>query len=162
MSKPKIIAFIVFLVFAAAGYYFFYGDAFAKKSIVISYTFRPRASAMARKGKTDNGQAVPLMNNVNFAFLNGPFRLTSIKLVLLDEYKTNKYCHPVWELVSSSNSVPTKAFTYGANIGGMHPAIKDARPDPLSNGVPYRLIAVAGKIRGERDIILNATNNVVQ
>lgn len=161
MSKPKIIAFIVFLVFAASGYIYFYGDYFRKPTIRISHTFRPRSAAMNRRKPDNSAPPATTLNNLIFA-LDTEFRLTSLKVVLLDEYKTNKYIRPVWELVSSSNSVPTKAFFYGANIGGMHPAIKDSRPDALSNNVPYRLLVEAGRIKGECDFTLTTNNNVVQ
>ena len=79
---------------------------------------------------------------INFG-MSGDFKLTSVKVVPLAELETNKFAHPVWELVSDSNSVPTRAFTYGHRIKGMHPAVKGATADPLTPNTTYRLLVEA-------------------
>ena len=61
--------------------------------------------------------------------------------------------HPIWELVSDSNSVPIAEYSYGLPIRGMHPAVKGATPDPLEPGVKYRLLIEAGTLRAEHDFI---------
>ena len=83
--------------------------------------------------------------------LNRRQRLTSVKVVPLAELQTNRYPQPVWELVSTSNSVPVKEFTYGANIRGMHPSVKGAVAAPLQPGVPYRVFVEAGSVKAEHD-----------
>jgi hypothetical protein len=50
--------------------------------------------------------------------------------------------------------VPVKSFFYGQFIGGMKPAIKGVRPEPLETNVTYRLFLTAGKIKGEHDFEL--------
>jgi len=69
------------------------------------------------------------------------------------EIETNKFPQPIWYLVSDSNSVPIKEFTYGMRIPGMHPAFKDIHADPLEPGVKYRLLVEAGKEKIQHDFI---------
>ena len=81
--------------------------------------------------------------------LDGDYKLTSLKVIPLEEGKSSPQASPVWHLVSDSNSVPTRAFRYGQNIRGMRPALKDVRPDPLTPGVVYKLVLAAGNLTGE-------------
>jgi len=83
--------------------------------------------------------------------VNHETRFTEIKVVSQAAFETNKSAAPVWHLVSDSNSVPVKIFFYGQNIGGMHPAIKGVRPQPLETNVSYRMLISAGKLKGEHD-----------
>ena len=46
-------------------------------------------------------------------------KLTSLKVIPVLEIQTNKFPQPIWNLVSDSNSVPVKQFTYGMRIQGM-------------------------------------------
>ena len=78
-------------------------------------------------------------------------KLTSLKVIPVQEIETNKYPHPIWHLVSKSNSVPVTDFTYGCSIGGMEPAVKGATPDPLEPGVKYRLLVEAGSLKLQHD-----------
>ena len=86
--------------------------------------------------------------------INRSLRLTEIKVVPLADYKTNPATLPLWHLVSDSNSVPTKAFTYGQSIRGLKPAVSGVRAEPLTNGVVYRIIVVAGQFEGHNDFEL--------
>jgi hypothetical protein len=81
--------------------------------------------------------------------LDGKYRLTSIKVVASEAYKTNKFALPVWHLVSTSNSVPTIGFIYGMTIQGMKPAKTNTRPERLEPNSVYRIILEAGRARGE-------------
>ena len=65
----------------------------------------------------------------------------------------NKFPHPIWHLVSTSNSVPTTDFTYGTPIEGMRPAVAGATPDPLAPGVKYRLLVQAGDLQIQHDFV---------
>ena len=89
---------------------------------------------------------------IYFAF-DRKLKLTSVKVIPVSDIETNKYPHPIWDLVSESNSVPTMDITYGAPIRGMHPAVKGARPDPLQPGVEYRLLIEAGKLKAQDDFV---------
>jgi hypothetical protein len=86
--------------------------------------------------------------------VNRQLRFTELKVVPLAGFETNKSVLPVWHLVSDSNSAPVKSFFYGQFIGGMRPAIKGVRPEPLETNVTYRLLVTAGKIKGEHDFEL--------
>jgi hypothetical protein len=87
-----------------------------------------------------------------FAF-DRSLKLTSLKVIPIREIETNKYPHPVWHLISSSNSVPTTDFVYGSHIGGMRTAVKGATPDPLEPGVQYRLLIEAGPLKLQDDFV---------
>jgi hypothetical protein len=84
-----------------------------------------------------------------------PLRFTELKVVPVAAFETNKSILPLWHLVSDSNSVPMKSFHYGQGIGGMHPALKGVRAEPLVTNVAYRIFITAGKISGEHDFELN-------
>jgi len=155
MTKKKAVAFAVFLVFAAAGYIYFYGGVFSKKSITIMYT-RSRANVM-RRPNPNAQNAPPPPVSVTFA-LDTEYRLTAVKVIPLAEYQKNKYSSPIWDMTSDSNSPPTKAFAYGENIKGMHPVVKGAKPEPLSNDIPYKLLVKAGKILGELEFTVPGAN----
>ena len=69
-------------------------------------------------------------------------KLTSIKIVALADCLTNKYPHPLWQMISSSNSVPTKGFVYGMDVPGMRSGSE--RCDRRSARPPADLPAPAG------------------
>jgi hypothetical protein len=89
---------------------------------------------------------------VVFAF-DRRLKLTSLKVIPVSDIETNKYPHPIWHLVSDSNSVPIAEYMYGLPIKGMRPDVKGATPDPLEPGVKYRLLIEAGKFKAEHDFI---------
>jgi len=119
-------------------YIHFFTHWFERPQIVIIPSFRPAW----RPGQT----VFPV-----FFTLNGNYKLTSVKVIPLQGNKFNPLAAPVWHLVSGSHSVPTRAFFYGQPIRGMKAALKDARPDPLTPGVVYRLILSAGGSTGVTD-----------
>jgi len=100
-------------------------------------------------GRARNATAPALIFGVN-----RPVRLTELKVVPVAALQTNKNPLPLWHLVSDSNSLPLKTFTYGQSIGGMRPALKGVRAEPLVTNVVYRMFLTAGKIRGEHDFEL--------
>jgi hypothetical protein len=122
-------------------------DSFAKDNIQVYHRSRPARFVMG--GSTADSE----LESVMFGF-DRQLKLTSLKMVPIDALKTNKYAHPVWELVSDSNSVPVKDFTYGMDIGGMRPPIEGLTPEPLEPGVPYRLLVQAGKQKITHDFTL--------
>lgn len=150
MSKPKVI-FISLIILGLAGLsYYINRDSFASDTIQISY----RVSPWLKTGRPGAKRPVDLGVPVTFT-LNGFYKLTSVKVVLASEIATNKYAHPVWNLISESNSVPTSGFTYGGFIRGLHPAVKGARPDPLVPGVNYRLFVTTDKDKaGQHDFTI--------
>jgi len=120
-------------------------DWFAKDNIQIFHRSRPLNT---RRKSAEDSAANPVM----FGF-DRRVKLTSVKVFPLSDISTNKYPHPIWELVSDSNSVPTKEFLYGSPIAGMRPAVQGATPDPLDPGVPYRLFIEAGNFKAEHDFV---------
>ena len=124
-------------------------DWFAKDSIQISHRSRPMRTVFIRRKKgTDDS----MVNPVIFIF-DRRLKLTCVKVIPLSEFQTNKYPHPIWHLISESNSVPTKDFVYGTGILGMHTAVKGATPDPLEPGVTYRLIVETAAFKGTHDFV---------
>lgn len=81
-------------------------------------------------------------------------KLTRIKILALSDIQTNKYPQPLWHMISSSNSVPTKGFVYGMNVPGMQPALKGVNAEPLDPRQTYRLLVEAGSLKGQHDFTL--------
>ncbi len=133
----------VLLVLLACLYVVFFTDLFAAKSIEVTPMIRP--SRILAPKPSDPFQ--PSVFPVTF-LMRGNWNLTSIKVVSVQELKTQKYPVPVWHLISDSNSVPTRSFFYGERIRGMKPGIPRARPEPLQPNVEYVLLLEAGKVKG--------------
>ena len=123
-------------------------DWFAKDNIQITHRFRPARGPIFGRNRPEMADISPIV----FMF-DRKLKLTCLKVVPLSEIQTNKYPHPVWHLVSESNSVPIKDFLYGDRVRGMHPAIPEATPDPLEPGVSYRLIVEAGSFKSSHDFV---------
>jgi hypothetical protein len=120
-------------------------DWFAKDRIQIYDRSRP-ARAVFRRGSAADSAIDPIV----FGF-DRNLRLTMLKVISLSALQTNKYPLPLWHLVSDSNSVPIKAFTYGMRIQGMRPAVEGVRPVPLEPGESYRLFIEAGPVKEQHD-----------
>ena len=146
MTRKKLLLIAVGLVLLGGIYYYLYRDWFASEDIQIFHRLSSRQSFFRRGRPTDTSRASPIF----FGF-NKKFALTSVKVVPVSDIATNKYPHPIWELVSDSNSIPTKGFSYGMPIPGMRPSVPGARPDPLEPNVKYRLFVEADSRKGEHD-----------
>ena len=142
MSKKNIALIALFLVLLVI-YIFNFTNLFAKRNLEIATRIRPE---IARHGRTRT--MVPVGNSVSFLF-NGKYQLTSIKVVEEADMKTNKYPHALWCLITESNSIPTKAISYGIPVKGMKPEFEKARPEALKPNVPYILLVEAGKLKGQ-------------
>ena len=151
MSKTKIILIVVSIIALSGLSIYLNKDSFASETIQISHCVSPWMKSPRTKRANDLG--VP----VTFT-LSGYYRLTNLKVVLASEIETNKYAHPVWELTTQSNSIPTSTFIYGNGIRGMQPAVKGARPDPLEPGVQYRLFVTTDKNKQAQHDFCIATN----
>lgn len=86
-----------------------------------------------------------------YFILSDKYKLTSIEVIPINGEKFNPLDAPVWHLISASNSVPVRAFRYGQRIGGMKPAVTNVAADPLTPGLPYRLLVSAGPVSGSVD-----------
>ena len=113
------------------------------------HTIRPNTMSMSNRrfGRRDAPKSRPSSHTVSFA-LSRRLALTDLKVIPASDLATNKFPHPIWHLISDSNSVPTKAVVYGLPIRGMRPAVKDAWPDPLEPNTAYKLFleSDAGKV----------------
>ena len=133
----------VIAVILAAIYVSLFTDWFQKQSIQIIPQIRYGRPSSVPRGR-DKTQVCP----VSF-YLNGQYKLTSVKVFAESDLATNKYPTPLWHLVSDSNSVPTRSIVYGLQIKGMRPAVEQARPEPLQPEVKYVLQVEVGKIKGK-------------
>jgi len=141
MTKQSIVLITAAVVLAGV-YVAFFTDWFVKPQIQILPQIRP-----PQRGTRVLPGDVPVYP-VTFAF-DRQYRFTEIKVVAVDDEKTNKYPHAVWHMISDSNSVPTKALLYGTKLRGMKPKVPRADPDQLEPGVSYKLYLTAGKAVGE-------------
>ncbi len=143
MKKTQIALFVAALAVVGAWLYF-HKDWFRHDSIQIYHRVSP-ARAFARR----RAAAMPL-GSVLFGF-DRRLKLTSIRVIPLSDIETNKYPQPVWHLITDSNSLPTKGFTYGMKVPGMRPAKEGVAPYPLEPGVKYRLLIEAGSLKAQHD-----------
>lgn len=147
------IALSVVAVILAVIYVIYFTDLFRSQTIQIYPTIRPtQASAIPR----DPG--MPPVYPVSFAF-DGTYRLNSIKVMVEEDFKTNKFPTPLWHMVSEVGSPPQKSIIYGLPIKNMKPFLPRARPQPLLPKVQYVLQIEAGKAKGQTNFF---TKEVLQ
>ena len=139
---------IVLLLALTTVYAYYFTGWFKTKAILIRHTSR-----MIRRRPGADAETVPVIFG-----LNALYQLTEVKVVPLLAWQTNQNSMPVWHLISSSNSIPIKGFTYGQFIKGMKPALPGTHPEPLEPDVTYHLILAAGKIKGEHDFEAKPTD----
>ncbi len=121
-------------------------DWFGREEIHIIHRSSPRPLPPGRS------QPAPSPSSPVLFGFNQKLRLVELKVFPLHEAETNKYAHAIWHLVSDSNSVPVKSFTYGSRVPGMRPAAKGTQAEPLQPWTDYRLrIETADKVRVEHD-----------
>lgn len=114
-------------------------DWFRRDDIQISHRFRPTRFGRSRK----RNAPPPAFAPVFFEF-DRKLKITDVRVVPCTALATNAYPHPMWHLVSESNSVPTRGILYGEFVAGMRPEVKGATADDLEPGASYRLIVQAG------------------
>jgi hypothetical protein len=119
-------------------------DWFQRRPIQISHRF------YAFGGRFDSGGVAPLM----FEF-SRQLKLSSVKVVPISAVLTNKSVHPLWHLVTNSNSVPTRGFLYGMDVPGMRPMVKGVTAEPLDPSEKYRLLIEAGSVKAQHDFDLD-------
>jgi len=139
---------IAFAVLLAGFSLYLNKDWFAKDNIQIYHRSRPARGGRPHSRVDANSEIEPIV----FGFDN-KIKLTELKVVALRDLETNKYPHAIWHLVSDSNSVPVKDFSYGANIEGMHPAVSGVSPESLEPGTKYRLLVAAGPLKAGHDFV---------
>jgi hypothetical protein len=148
MSRAKLVLILIALLGLAGVSLYMNRDWFAEQPIQISYRVSPWLKDLRRGRPRGAGEVGP---PVVFS-LDPHLRLVELKVVIAAELATNKYAHPLWHLISDSNSVPTGSFAYGDRIRGMYPKVKGAAAEPLLPGVRYRLLlTTAEKRRAQHD-----------
>jgi hypothetical protein len=145
MQKREIF-WIAVLLSVAGAYYHFFGGRSGPKPFSIHASLRP--------SRRTESPVYPV-----YFTLNDDLKITSIKVVPLDDGEVAPGTVPSWNLVSESNSVPTRAFFYGQNIKGMKPALANVQTETLTPGVIYRITLSAGKLTAERDFKTEATRD---
>lgn len=134
---------VVALLALVSVYVIFFTDWFKPRVIQLYYTTRPIEHFRARHD----------LPYILFG-LEGRYQLTEIKVFSLDDLQKHSDTQPLWHLVSDSNSVPIKMFTYGEHIHGMRPSFKGDEPEDLQTNVIYRLFVSAGRAHGQMDFKL--------
>jgi len=150
MNRKNIFLISLAVVLATGLVYYNFGNWFAPASIEIAHDIRPDQPQVGRRAARRSASEDSAANTVAF-FFTAKYQLTSVKVVPVEVLKTNKYAHPLWHLVSDSNSAPVKSIIYGVPVDGMRPAVKGASPAPLQPYVKYRLLLEAGRIKAEHD-----------
>jgi len=113
-------------------------DWFAPRDIQVMTTVR--LNRVPERAQERLGPAVKKQPFTLVFALNQRCELTSVKVVNAAEFATNKFAHPLWQLVAESRSSPVKSFTYGVPIRGMKPPVKGATAEVLVKGVEYKLL----------------------
>jgi hypothetical protein len=152
ISKKEMVL-VAFVLVLGGVYLCCFTDWFKAKHIRIEYTVRSSREAWSGNRRFDPGDKAG--GDVTFT-LHGDYRLTSVQVVPLTEFKTNRYAHPLWHLVSKSGSSRVDGFAYGAAIAGMTPEVATAEPESLEPGVQYRLLIEAGSLKGTNDFSIPA------
>jgi len=148
MTRRKLIGTSILLLALVGLCIYVNRDWFAGEGIQIYHRNNARSSPFSR----GRGAVVSKSNPIIFGF-NRSLQLNAIKVVAVAELETNKYAHAVWEMVTTSNSVPLRGFEYGSYIRGMHPKAANARPEPLQPGETYRLLIQSGSLKGQHDFV---------
>ena len=143
MTKKNIFLIISALLLASLSLYL-NKDRFRSDSIQIGERWTEPGQRMARRNPKANGPVLRFL-------LDRQVKLTSLKVIPLSDIQTNKHPHPIWEMITDSNSVPVKDFFYGMPIRGMRPSVKGATADPLQTNTQYRLFVEAGSMKAEHD-----------
>jgi hypothetical protein len=149
MSKKNIFLIIFVLLLAALSLYL-NKDRFAKDSIQIYHRASPGRAMFQRRPGAPNRPNSPAL----FFGFDRQLKFTSIKVIPISDIETNRYPHPIWQLISDSNSIPTKGFNYGMTLRGMKPSVPGAPAAPLEPDVKYRLFIEAGEQKAEHDFTL--------
>jgi hypothetical protein len=142
MDKKNTLLVVVLLALLAI-YLVFFTNWFKPHVIKLFYTTRPIEHFHARRD----------LPYILFG-LEGTYRLTELKVMSVDDLQKNPGAPPLWHLISDSNSVPIKMFTYGEHIHGMKPEFAGDQAEGLETNEIYRLFVTAGRTKGQIDFKL--------
>src|SRR6266536_1663997 len=102
-SKQTVLISLAILL--ASLYVYFFTDWINRPRIQIIAQTRP----IQPRGQTAKVYPVSFL-------LDGKYQLTSVKVVPLNAYQTNKYASPLWHLRTYTNAAPIEGFVYGQRI----------------------------------------------
>ena len=148
MNTKTTLQIVLLVLLVGSGIYWLAGLFKPAKIQIVCEIHPPRTLQRAPRAGSPKPQF-----DVAFGF-DQKYELTDLKVVKLDEWTTNKQAHPLWHMVTSSNTVPTKAVIYGQWIRGMHPYVAGARAETLETNITYRLLIEAGGQKGDCDFKL--------
>jgi hypothetical protein len=137
-SKQSVL--IALAVLLAGCYVYFFTD----------WIHRPRIQIIAQTRPIQPRGASAKVFPVSF-LLDGQYRLSSVKVVRLSAFETNRYVPPLWHLVAVTNTPSIEGFLYGQRIPGMRPKTTNAPPQQLDPNTTYRLFVESGRARGQID-----------
>jgi hypothetical protein len=149
MARKQWVLLALFIALAAV-YIFAFTNCGRRSAMQISHAAYANPKGLIRPRLRANR-----MNTANVIFnLDHAYRLTEVKVVRLADWQTNKSTLPLWHVISDSNSIPTRRFSYGAPIRGMKSSLPGVRPEPLATNVIYHLFLTAGSDKGQHDFSL--------
>lgn len=155
MTRKEI--FLVALVLVLGGLYaIYFTDWFGPKPIRVEHTVRSLRDAYGPGGRRVDPTGKLQLGNVTFA-LHREYKLTSVRVVLAADAKTNKYPHALWHLISKDGSQPVDSLCYGMPVTGMTPESAGLEAEALESGVEYRLLVEARSRKGLHDFTMPAT-----
>lgn len=131
----------------------FFSGWFAPRVIRVEHSVRSLRDAYGPGGRRVDATGKQQLGNVSFS-LHRNYRLTSVKVVLAADARTNKYPHALWQLAAKSGSTPIDGFAYGLPVAGMTPEMNGSEPEPLEPGGEYRLLLEARSWKGEHDFTI--------
>ena len=122
------------------------GDVVKRTNGVMATNLVGRTNQPQRVQVSDWGQIDPApggVANVTFS-LDGNYSLTAVRVQ--DVPADGSAPKVLWQL--AGKSPPLSFLLYGRDPQGMKPGTPNTKAEPLSAGVPYRLIVEAGRRRG--------------
>src|ERR1041385_4445686 len=135
-------ALILLAVVLAGSYVYYFTD----------WINRPRIQIIAQTRPIQPRGPVGTVYPVSF-LLDGQYRLTSVKVVPLGGYESNRFVRPLWHLIAFTNAPPSQGFLYGERLPGMKPSSTNARTEQLKPSTAYRLFVEAGRSKGQIDFL---------
>ena len=132
---------LIILAVVLAGIYVYY---------FTDWINRPRIQIIAKTRPIQPRGSQGTVYPVSF-LLDGQYHLSSVKVVPLSEYVTNRFVRPLWHLIAYTNAPPSQGFLYGERLPGMKPSSTNTRPEQLRPSTVYRLLVEAGRSKGQID-----------
>jgi hypothetical protein len=111
---------------------------------------RPRIQIIAQTRPIQPRGQTAKVYPVSF-LLDGNYKLSSVKVVLLSAYQTNRLTVPLWYLIAHTNTPSIEGFLYGQRIAGMRAWKTNTAPQQLEPNTVYRLFVQAGRASGQID-----------